>query len=676
MQMIKLFQNISIKYKIIGSIIAIMMVMVSIVLSSHYSLSRVDTQITEVVGNIQPTVIASLELSDSLKQSSSALGFYLLSKTKQDKNDYLAGLGKVGKSLKALKSIRWVKQDDVTNKLVNAIAVDVGKFASYKEQLLELAVNDAKNIPAMMFSARNINPISQQLLQHMGAMIGAEEDEDASDERKQILMDMERLRYIWSNVMNGTRAYLAFRGKASLDEVDLYKSEAADLIKKLKGYGDQLVFDQADALEAIETLYEKFFVNFAEMEKIHGGQKWRTDSYVIRSEISPLVNQITTKINNLVDGLEKQAALNSAELIEEVDASKSMQLVLLAMGVAIGLFIMFGIMLFVIKPLVNMRDLLKDISEGEGDLTQRCTLQSGDELGQASRHFNNMMENLQGMFKDVVTVASDVRERTLEANGEIVRVSENVMQSADKARTTAAATEELSATASEIARHAAEAAQEANDVQEISTSGKQCVHEMSGRAHEMEDEINKLKDDVNDLTEKSKGMLNMVGAINDIANQTNLLALNAAIEAARAGEMGRGFAVVADEVRQLAMKTQDSTSQITSMITENMQSNENLGVAMGRVAGVTHTMMESVDTTSEAISSMSSGVMSMGDRVNQIASASGEQSIVTNEVAGNIEQISQAEDENAGRSEQVAQNLHELQDLSSRLDGMMQRFKI
>ncbi|NOY67030.1 MAG: methyl-accepting chemotaxis protein, partial [Gammaproteobacteria bacterium] len=668
MRIISHFRNISIKYKVIGSLLAIIAVMIGIALSSHYSLSRVDKQVTEVVKNIQPTVTASLQLSDNLKQTSSALGFYLLSKTKQDKDDYLNGLVKVEKSLKGLKSIPWVQQNESTNKLVNEIAQDVSKFASYKERLLELAVNDAKNIPAMLFSARNINPISQQMLQHMGAMIDAEEDEDSSDERKEVLMDMERLRYIWSNVMNGTRAYLAFRGKASLDEVALYKTEAAELIKKLQGYGDLLVFDQADSLKEVAVLFDKFFVGFKGMQDIHGGPKWRTDSYIIRTEISPLVNQAAEKIRSLVNSLEQRADLNSTALIDQVDASKSFQLVLLLVGVAMGILIVFGISIFVIKPLVNMRDLLKDISEGEGDLTQRCALDSGDELGQASLYFNNMMEKLQEMFKSVVTVADDVRCRTEDANGEIMRVSENVVQSADKARTTAAATEELSATAAEIARHAAEAAQEANDVQQISASGKQCVDDMSNRAREMESEINRLKDDVTDLTEKSKGMLNMVGAINDIANQTNLLALNAAIEAARAGEMGRGFAVVADEVRQLAMKTQSSTSEITSMITDNMQSNENLGVAMGRVADVTHSMMESVDSTSGAIASMTTGVEAINDRVNQIATASGEQSLVTNEVAGNIEQISHAEDENAGRSEQVAQNLHELQDLSSSLN--------
>jgi len=676
MQIIELFKKISIKYKIIGSLVSIILVMVGIALSSHYSLSRVDTQVTEVVKNIQPTVIASLELSDNLKQTSSALGFYLLSKTEQDKNDYLKGLGQVDKSIKKLKSIPWVQQNEASKKLVSSIAIDVNKFASYKARLLELAVNDAKNIPAMMFSARNINPISQQMLQHMGAMIDAESDEESSDERKEILMDMERLRYIWSNVMNGTRAYLAFRGKASLDEVKLYKGEAVELIKKLQGYGDLLVFDQVDSLKELTGLFDKFFVGFKGMQDIHGGPKWRTDSYVIRTEISPLVTQITSKIKNLVDTQQNQAEVNSNALLEQVSASKSLQLMLLMVGVVLGLFIMFGINMFVIKPLVNMRDLLKDISEGEGDLTQRCELDSGDELGQASRYFNNMMASLQGMFKDVVSVAGDVRTQTQDANEEILRVSENVIQSADKARTTAAATEELSATASEIARHATEAAQEVNEVQQISASGKQCVTDMSGRAREMESEINGLKEDVNDLTEKSKGMLNMVGAINDIANQTNLLALNAAIEAARAGEMGRGFAVVADEVRQLAMKTQSSTSEITSMITENMQSNENLGIAMGRVAEVTHTMMKSVDSTSSAITSMTAGVETINDRVNQIASASGEQSIVTDEVASNIEQISHSENENAGRSEQVAQNLHELQDLSASLDSMMQRFKI
>jgi methyl-accepting chemotaxis protein len=255
-------------------------------------------------------------------------------------------------------------------------------------------------------------------------------------------------------------------------------------------------------------------------------------------------------------------------------------------------------------------------------------------------------------------------------------VSNNIIQSADRAQTTAAATEELSATAHEVARNSTESAEEAHHVYQVAETGSRCVNDMSSKAGDMSKEIENLKKDVDDLTEKSKGMLNMVGIINDIANQTNLLALNAAIEAARAGEMGRGFAVVADEVRQLAMKTQDSTSQITGLITDNMQSNENLGSVMDKVAEATQSMMESVQETSETISSMTSGVQKMNDVVAQIATAAEQQSAVTNDVAGNIETISAAESDNAERTAGVSQHLYELTDLASRLDGLVGRFKV
>jgi len=676
MQFLKIMNRVSIKYKILGSMLVMLLILTAIALSAHQSLSRVDTQVGDVVKNIQPTVIASLQLSETVKQTSSALGFYLLSKTEQDKKDYLQGLKKVESSLQALKAIPWVQNHEKTNKLVNAIALDVNKFSSYKNRILELASDDTKNIPAMKYSAINLNSVSQKMLQKMGVMIDAEEDEESSDERKEILMTMERARYYWSNVMNGTRAYLAFRGEASLAEVKLYNDQTGELLNQLKAFGDKLTIEQSEAVKEILLLRASFMANYKKMLEMHGGPKWRTDSYLIRSEISPLANNISGKLRLLVEDQQSQASVMSQALIDQVGSSKTLQLTLLGVGLLIGILIILGVIVFVVKPIVNMRDLLKDISEGEGDLTQRCSLDAEDELGQASRYFNNMMESLQNMFREVVSVAGDVRDRTVNANSEIMRVSENVVQAADRARTTAAATEELSATASEIARHASEAANEASEVQQSSSEGSQSVNTMATKAREMEEEINKLKDDVDDLTEKSKGMLNMVGAINDIANQTNLLALNAAIEAARAGEMGRGFAVVADEVRQLAMKTQDSTSQITGLITDNMQSNENLGVMMGRVADATHTMMGSVGETSEAISRMSEGVVSMSDRVGQIATASGEQSIVTDEVAGNIEQISHTENDNATRSEQVAQNLNELQEFSSRLDGLMQRFKI
>lgn len=671
------FANLSMARKVWGSLISMLALLAAVVLLSHSSLSGVERQVTLVVNGIQPAVGESTQLSSQLESASAALGFYLLSKDPTHKDAYLAGLNKVNATLKKLQADPLIRANADWINLVKSIKTDVDKFEGYRARLMELAVDDSKNIPAIAFSGQNLNPLSQQMLQQVSSMVQSESMEPATARRKAVLTDIEDLRYAWSNVMNGVRAYLAFRSKASLDEVKLYRQETDRLEKKLRAYGDDgLTFDQADSLDQFVKLREQFFANMDKVVAIHGSDKWRTDAYLIRSQIGPLLQGVENNLGKLVADLNARAETTSTALVDEVRSSMFMELMLLGAGLLLGVLVIVGSAVFIVRPIRRLRDVLKNISEGEGDLTQRCELSSDDELGQASRYFNKLMEDLQKIVRDIAAVSGEVYSRSHEASADIEYVTTNANKSADRARSTSAATEEMSATGAEIARSAAEAAEEATRVRQVSQEGSAQVAHMSAKATEVGGQIDNLTSDVHALGAKSKGMLDMVAIINDIANQTNLLALNAAIEAARAGEMGRGFAVVADEVRQLAMKTQESTSKITTLISDNLQSNEHLASVMEKVGEVTHSMLGSVKETSQVITRMSESVQVMNEKAGHIATAAREQATATDEAAGNIESISTMESENSTRTGGIAAHLRELSELSSRLDGLVGRFKV
>jgi len=635
---------------------------------------RVQREVGGMVAHQQPVALDSMALTGDLNQAAGALGFYLLSGEDEHRAAYGEALERVQVRLADLRA--RLDGDDGDAALLAEIDAGVARFRAQGDEMLGLVNDTARNIPAIAFAAENINPISQQMLNLVSQMILTEQEEAADDTRKQLMSDLHDLRYAWSNVMNGVRAYLAFRGANALQEVNLYIEDSGTKIERLRGYGDLLTFDQEDSLAQFAELREQFIANVEKLKAFDEGGRWRTDAWMVREQMGPLVLDIKERLEQLVEHQRTGIRTTSAALLADMSSAQTLVATLAGVGLTLGLLVAFMACCQTVTPVVRLRDVFREFADGGGDLTRRVPAESGDELGQASRYFNKMMDDLQAMIREVAGVAGEVADRSRQASDEVAMVASNITQGADRARSTAAATEEMSATSTEIARNAELASEEAGKARDDVQSGADMVRDMARRAHDMHAQIRALQAQVDDIGAKGRNMLDMVAVINEIADQTNLLALNAAIEAARAGEFGRGFAVVADEVRQLAMKTQQSTAQITDLLKANEHSSKELSGVMGNVSSVTDSLIGSVDQTSTTIERVTGSVNAMTDLVSHIAHAAREQSTATHEIAGHVEEMSRIEDENARLTREVEGFLGELAGASSRLDGLVGRFKV
>jgi methyl-accepting chemotaxis protein len=294
-------------------------------------------------------------------------------------------------------------------------------------------------------------------------------------------------------------------------------------------------------------------------------------------------------------------------------------------------------------PINRTVAMLKDIAQGEGDLTKRLEIIKKDEIGELAGWFNTFLEKLQGMIKKIAVNSTDVDRSSAELSEIALQMSHGASETSSRANNVATAAEEMSANLNNVAAAmeqsstntsmVATAAEEmtatineiAQNAEKARAISDQAVHKAGETSGQMEG-----------LGQAAQGIGKVVETITEISEQVNLLALNATIEAARAGEAGKGFAVVANEIKELAKQTSAATLEIKEKIA-NIQG--------------------STDGTVKGINEISEVINNINEIVGTIATAVEEQSVATKEIASNIAQASQGiqeVNENVNQSSTVA----------------------
>ncbi|MCG5515881.1 MULTISPECIES: methyl-accepting chemotaxis protein [unclassified Ectothiorhodospira] len=367
--------------------------------------------------------------------------------------------------------------------------------------------------------------------------------------------------------------------------------------------------------------------------------------------------------------------------LDEVNAAVqrfgwSITLLAIAVSVPILLLLYFFVRRFVTTPLNHMAQGLKGIAEGDGDLAHRLKVEGKDEIGEAARAFNAMMDN----FRDLISRILDSTSHLARAATDLAAITERTDAGVSRQRSEvdqlATAMNEMNATAQEVARSAQQGADATRDAQGAALSGKDVVAGTLDRIEKLAEEVQRAADVIRDLDKDSEQIGKVLDVIRGIAEQTNLLALNAAIEAARAGEAGRGFAVVADEVRSLATRTQSSTQEIQEMIERLQQTSQRAVVVMEESQQYAQSSRDSAAEAGHSLDSITQAVSTINDVNTQVASSAEEQSAVAEEMNRNVTSISDAAEENAQGARETTQASEQLSRLANELQDLVGRFKV
>lgn len=350
-------------------------------------------------------------------------------------------------------------------------------------------------------------------------------------------------------------------------------------------------------------------------------------------------------------------------------------------GIAVLLILVAGtvstiIVLRIFRPLDRLHDVLRDISQGEGDLTRRLDYLEQDEVGEMNRSFNTFMDKLHGIIAVVAQTVEQLAAASLQVRGTAEQMANGSEQVAAQAVTAATAGEQMAATSSEIAQNCALAAEGAHNASGSATAGALVVEQTVVVMNRIADRVKVSAQNVASLGSQGDKIGEIVGTIEDIADQTNLLALNAAIEAARAGEQGRGFAVVADEVRALAERTSSATKEIAVMIRAIQHETRTAVASMEEGVHDVEAGTAEAARSGEALRDILDQVNAVAVQVSQIATAAEEQTATTSEISNNMQQITSVVEDSAQGAKESATAASRLNALAGELQQLVGQFKL
>ncbi len=552
-------------------------------------------------------LVENAKVNTTLMRARMKMKDYLFSNAASDMEDFRTLADKTIHDFKELKET-FHSQEHI------ALADEtISKFSQYAQAAegVQMAINERNELLQNKF-----NPATDRIIE----LLDEAEQNAASGNTSSAI---QRIAHMQLNAMKARNAALVYTRAQSPETL----KAAQDAINQTLAIGREMM-DQFEntpfgrtldsALAEAETL-EPTFASIVTLvdrrnELVHGTM----------DKLGPQIVELSDKMTAGVEG----ACDESMTAVEANNNSTIRTTILLVSGVVVvGFIASFVIARGITRPINAMVDRLKDIAQGEGDLTQRVDETRGDELGELGKWFNAFVSRIHDLVASVAGSTDEVTAAATEIAASSEEMSSAVSEISSQASTAAATSQSAGKTAEEGGAVVRQTVQGIAEINDAAASSAACVQELFSRSEQIGE---------------------VIRVINDIADQTNLLALNAAIEAARAGEHGRGFAVVADEVRKLAERTTKATEEVSTSISA--------------IQNKTSEAVELMNTGKAKAEEGAERANVAGDRLEVIVGSS-------KEVAALIEQIASATEEvGAG----VSQSATASSDLSNKAESLRQ----
>ncbi|MEC8326683.1 MAG: methyl-accepting chemotaxis protein [Pseudomonadota bacterium] len=346
--------------------------------------------------------------------------------------------------------------------------------------------------------------------------------------------------------------------------------------------------------------------------------------------------------------------------------------------IMIALFVVVGVILAnrIVYPIEKVSEGLKEIAQGEGDLSKRLDVIGNDEISQLAKWFNQFLSTINDLVKDINHKSQILNDAATVSGAKVTEIMNASHEQEGSSEEAAKGTATLADVAKQVSDDCTIAMSDIVQAENFADEGNNDVRLAVNEVTSLNDSLSESSQAMTQLEKESENITKILDVIRGIAEQTNLLALNAAIEAARAGEQGRGFAVVADEVRTLAKRSHESTEEIDKVLNSLIEQTRLMSDKMASSVTRSQDAIEKAEKAHNSFDDISSAVSKVKQLISQISDAAQSQYDAADEINRDITGISDSVKYTASSADELAEGSQQLVALSEDLRSLVNRFHV